>query len=450
MSKLLIFFFPFLMIPVLSMAGQDSMYLDLKLECEDDKLYLYDFNGLNFNQFQDIVLVPGELNALAISEVKFLYLGSKNTQVLPLLGQPGDTVVIEGNCSSIRASKVLSELNKEYAKIERRKKRESKEFGQYINRYRKYFRDSSKVKAVVSEMAEMDQQRLSYHQTLKESNPFLASFYASDLYLSYQNHGGKYENEIEYFSEEYFSFVDMGDDNYNRMPILYEAMNKYVNTVQKFIKEPEALKNIIGEQIVGIAKPSKAHQFVLGAIISATKKDHISVYAHYADEYLQYYGKQYQADGQRLEKEMNELKKLMVGAIAPDMSLPDQNGDTIAISDFKGQILLLDFWASWCGPCRRENPTVVKVYDKYKDQGFEVLSVSLDKTKEKWLAAIEQDGLEWKHMSDLKGWKSLATDVYKVKAIPRTYILDQEGQIIAKNLRGEALERKMEELFSEE
>lgn len=428
----------------------DSMYVDLRLDCEEKKLYLFDFNGLNFNPYQDLVLIPGAINALAIKDTRFLYLGSKTTQVLPFIGQPGDTVVIEGSCSSIRASKIVSKMNLEYSDLVRRKKAESKEFGQYINRYRRDFRDSSKVKAVVSEMAEMDQRRLNYYQSMKSKNPFLANFYAADLYLSYQNHGGKYKNEIEYFTEEFFSFVDLKNEDYSRMPVLYEATNKYVNTLQKFIKDPEKLKMTINEQIRGIPKPSKAHQMVTGAIISATKKDHISTYAHYAEEFLEYYGKQYQADAQQLEKEMKELKKLMIGAIAPDLSLPDQNGDMLAISDFRGKFLLLDFWASWCGPCRRENPTVVKVYNEYKDKGFEVLSVSLDKSKEKWLAAIEADGLEWKHISDLKGWKSLASEVYKVKAIPRTYILDGEGRIIAKNLRGDALEKKMAELFAEE
>lgn len=109
--------------------------------------------------------------------------------------------------------------------------------------------------------------------------------------------------------------------------------------------------------------------------------------------------------------------------------------------------MLVDFWASWCGPCRQENPNVVKMYNKFKDKNFEILGVSLDQSKDKWVAAIEKDGLVWKHISDLKGWQSAGGQAYQVSSIPATYLLDKEGKIIAKNLRGAALEKKLEEIL---
>ena len=119
----------------------------------------------------------------------------------------------------------------------------------------------------------------------------------------------------------------------------------------------------------------------------------------------------------------------------------------MSLSDLRGKIVLVDFWASWCGPCRRENPNVVRMYNKYKDKGFDILGVSLDKTQDRWLQAIEQDGLEWHHVSDLKGWSNEVAQAYGVRSIPHTILLDQEGRIIARNLRGQALEEKLEELF---
>jgi thiol-disulfide isomerase/thioredoxin len=137
-----------------------------------------------------------------------------------------------------------------------------------------------------------------------------------------------------------------------------------------------------------------------------------------------------------------------VGEKAPEIELADRSGNPLKLSSLKGKVVLLDFWASWCGPCRHENPTVVKAYDKYKEKGFTVFSVSLDNSKDKWLAAIAKDGLTWEnHVSDLKGWQSAGAALYKVSGIPATFLLDKEGKIVAKNLRGPALEEKLKELL---
>jgi peroxiredoxin len=132
-----------------------------------------------------------------------------------------------------------------------------------------------------------------------------------------------------------------------------------------------------------------------------------------------------------------------VGAKAPDITLNTPEGEPLSLSSLKGKYVLIDFWASWCRPCRRENPNVVKVYNQYKDKGFEILGVSLDKNASSWNNAIAADGLTWKHVSDLKGWQSSAASLYSVSSIPQTILLDKDGKIIAKNLRGAELEKKL-------
>lgn len=137
-----------------------------------------------------------------------------------------------------------------------------------------------------------------------------------------------------------------------------------------------------------------------------------------------------------------------VGEIAIDIALPDREGKIQKLSDLKGKVVLLDFWASWCGPCRHENPNVVKAYKRFSSKGFTVFSVSLDNSKDKWLAAITKDGLEWEnHVSDLKGWSSEGAALYQVRGIPATFLIDKNGKIVAKNLRGSALEAKLQELL---
>ena len=141
------------------------------------------------------------------------------------------------------------------------------------------------------------------------------------------------------------------------------------------------------------------------------------------------------------------VMKTSVGQVVPDFSLPSMNGEEVAIRSFRGKYVLLDFWASWCGPCRGENPHVVEIYKEYHPKGLEIFGVSLDNNKEAWVKAIADDGLVWKHGSDLKGWQSAPAQLYSVSGIPHTVLLDENNKIIAKNLRGDELKQKIAELL---
>ena len=136
------------------------------------------------------------------------------------------------------------------------------------------------------------------------------------------------------------------------------------------------------------------------------------------------------------------------GTEAPEIALPTPQGDTVKLSSTRGSVVLLDFWASWCTPCRKENPNLVNVYNLYHKKGFQIFQVSLDKTKEAWMQGIQDDHLEkWIHVSDVQYWNSIVVPLYKIESIPANYLLDKEGRIIASNLRGEKLQTKLAELF---
>jgi peroxiredoxin len=151
--------------------------------------------------------------------------------------------------------------------------------------------------------------------------------------------------------------------------------------------------------------------------------------------------------GLKIKETLESAKRTAIGIAAPEFTLPDTKGNATSLSSFKGKYTLVDFWASWCGPCRQENPNVVLAYHKYHPKGFTILSVSLDDNKDKWEEAIKHDKLDWNHVSDLKGWQSSAAVLYGVRGIPTNFLLDKDGKIIAKDLRGEDLEKKLAEVI---
>lgn len=154
-------------------------------------------------------------------------------------------------------------------------------------------------------------------------------------------------------------------------------------------------------------------------------------------------------EAKALLAEAEKKRSIGIGKIAPDFSAPDTAGNTVALKDFRGKYVLIDFWASWCGPCRAENPHVVAAYEKYKNKNFTILAISLDKAdgKDAWLKAIRQDKLAWTHISELRHWNSAIAKQYFVRGIPQNFLIGPDGKILASNLRGAKLAATLEQIL---
>ncbi len=223
-----------------------------------------------------------------------------------------------------------------------------------------------------------------------------------------------------------------------------DEINAYMS--QEYYKFMNKLRSFIG-----VNQNSAALIIALGSINLDEETDSYAsvlnqVYKSFPQSYtVQQYKKNFDTHMEMLEAQ----KPLGIGKEAPDFEeLSVNRKKKIKLSDLRGKVVLIDFWASWCGPCRRENPNVVNTYNKYKEDGFTIMSVSLDNNLEKWKAAIEADNLSWpNHVSDLGGWKSKVSRLYGVGSVPFTVLIDQEGKIIKTNLRGAGLEKELKILF---
>ncbi|MDC1105423.1 TlpA disulfide reductase family protein [Prolixibacteraceae bacterium] len=218
------------------------------------------------------------------------------------------------------------------------------------------------------------------------------------------------------------------------------AINKMVDVIARLVEEQKQYQlNYIKEHPNSYVSPYILNN--LSYNLDLTELD--SLYALMTPSVRQSY------EGQCIENRIKILKSTQIGAIAPDFTMPDINGNPVRLSDIysNNKYTLIDFWASWCSPCRIENPNIVNAYRKFNEKGFGVLGVSLDKNRSSLLRAIGKDGIIWPNVSDFKGWRNSAAELYGIKSIPSNILVDREGRIVARNLREQSLHNKLEELL---
>jgi peroxiredoxin len=256
---------------------------------------------------------------------------------------------------------------------------------------------------------------------------------------------GSIQSELIYESNKQLGKFKSLQDSINN--VYYKGMQTGISDsiVKVLTDEYMKIAKLQDDYIIAFVQKNADYITCLFIIDKLSIDDYFSSF-DYLDEHL---FKKYPENlyVQNFHTRIQNAKKLAIGSLAPEISLPDPDGNMFSLSSLKGKMVVIDFWASWCGPCRKESPNMVRLYNTYHEKGLEILSVSLDKTKDAWVKAIKDDGLAWHHVSDLKFWQCEAALTYNVTSVPYTVLLDREGKIIAKGLRGEDLIKKVDELL---
>lgn len=431
--------------------AQDVQFTVVPLACDASvqEIALMEFDGFNFTPFQKQALENGKVTfSLPETLPRVYYVGTGTGNMMPIILGSEKEVTFTTTCRSFRTGTASgSILNEEYKSLKSQLQLYKKTNRNAQRQMLQAEGDEKTTEIALQTMAQVDKQRLVLLDSLKRTKPFLANVAEFNTYLSYQWYGEGFKDELNYFVNMYFNYVtwESAYNHYN--PWVYEGVKAYTEVLSKTGIPNDQHVMALNAVLSKVPKETRTYKLAYGGIIAGlqnTKHENLAVFAkRFIDEFKEKDPK----TTEELSKKLKKMQAFVIGGIAPDFTQNTPEGKPLALSSLRGKVVLLDFWASWCGPCRRENPNVVKAYDKYKAQGFDILSISLDSKRDRWLAAIEKDNLKWHHVSDLKGWKNEVAKMYGVTSIPATILLDAEGRILARNLRGPALEAKLEEVL---
>ncbi len=410
-----------------------------------DSMYLYESVGLG-NRVVARASRQGADSAyvftIPASSPKFYLVGANTVSTANVILGAEKSVTLWGNSQFMeKARTVNSTANKSLEKLQSQLDAMKEENIQLRGQFN--ISNGGARAAAETRLVNFGKSKTKLLDSLKTANPLLWRYASLQLTPDYLGQGV----ESEFYAKEYFRYANLGEKAFEDIPAVFDAFEMYTAQLANMAIPHEKIVAYAEAQLAKIPMGSRTYRMALGGVISTLKNISSAQYPGLADKYINLYRGSSYGEVPALQMEVLRAGTYLTGYEAPDLVGMTPDSSTYSLKQMRGKIVMIDFWASWCGPCRRENPNVVANYNKYKDKGFDILGVSLDRDLGAWRKAIEADGLPWHHISDLKGWQSSHAALYSVTSIPQTMLLDREGKIIARNLRGEQLGEKLKEIF---
>lgn len=419
-----------------------------------DSIGVFEFSGLGAKMIKRGGLRASDsayVVELPAGKPRIIGIGYNNGQLMRLVVGEEPEIKAFANFQYMELGRSSSPMNMAYFSTIRK----TEEFKTRTEELRgKYFTapnvsTSLEGKAAVKNIAALQKEKQHFVDSLKTANPMLGRIAALMIAPEYLHEQPVKKTEADFYAKDYFRFVNFADPAYDGLPEIAKAFDNLVRQLQTLSMAAEKQQALLNEYLAKWKPASAAHRLALGGIVGAYQSINHQLYPTYAKLYVDTYKSKDNGEIPQLEYDLRRSGTSVVGGEAPDLIGNTPENATYALSQLRGKVVLIDFWASWCGPCIREIPAVKKAYDIYHPKGFDILGVSLDRDAEAWKRAISQHQLPWHHISDLKGWQSEHAALYSVTSIPQTLLLDRQGRIIARNLRGEQLELKLREVFGE-